>query len=582
VGSARELAGSGRAAAAPAHQVVRARAGGAAGRGPERRKVLIRFGAGLVALTGATLLATLFTLAVLPAFLPGWSTVAVGSASMEPALKVGDVVVVSAPQAVDRIATGTVILIDDPSRDVPLLHRVVGADPEGYTTRGDANPSADSAPVPPDSVIGVGRMVVPTAGWPMLWSSEGVLGPLAAMTVALVGLLAVARFAWSDRYDPWSPERVEVRVVPRSGSGRGLRSGRHRVPQASDARPVPRLRREVRLGALGAAVLVGAVLGSLAIQPASAAFSGTTKNVANSVGTGSVAPPTNLAASKTCPTAGPSYVTGVSGTASTTAFTVTVPSGVAAGDLLVVHLVVDTATVSTPAGWTLFRADAQAGLGGAFIYQRLAGAGEAGLTYTWTYTASGGGGRLHAFRSLEGPIGASYGVDWSLAGASGGAYTSISSASVTPSRSRSLLMVLLSVNNAAAGPTTPSGMTARGADTASNATSGFTIAAFTEDLLTRTATGTRTSTIASSTAYAMHALVIRPVRPSLSLTWTAPADPKVTGLTVARDSTSVASLGPTDTSWSSSSVPDGNQTYSVTSTTSSSWRASAGVATAWC
>ena len=41
-------------------------------------------------------------------------------------------------------------------------------DPAGdYVTRGDANPHADSTAVPPDTISGVGRVLVPIIGIPL-------------------------------------------------------------------------------------------------------------------------------------------------------------------------------------------------------------------------------------------------------------------------------------------------------------------------------------------------------------------------------------------------------------------------------
>jgi signal peptidase I len=93
----------------------------------------------------------------------GWHPVLVTGASMAPAVSPGDVVLL---QRDARIRPGTIVLAHGTRADgQDVMHRVVAVRPDGsLTTRGDANPGADTAPVPAAQVGGAVRMVVPGAG----------------------------------------------------------------------------------------------------------------------------------------------------------------------------------------------------------------------------------------------------------------------------------------------------------------------------------------------------------------------------------------------------------------------------------
>jgi signal peptidase len=122
------------------------------GRGDEGR-----FYAGLIALVGITVFATLAIAAVLPVAIPGAYSASITSGSMMPKLRVGDVVI-----AIDSgdvvIAIGTVVVFEDPRAGGLVTHRVVAITPDGtYVTKGDGNGTADPAPVAPENVLGVGH-----------------------------------------------------------------------------------------------------------------------------------------------------------------------------------------------------------------------------------------------------------------------------------------------------------------------------------------------------------------------------------------------------------------------------------------
>jgi signal peptidase len=146
----------------------------------------------------------------------GWTTTVVVSGSMAPAIQAGDVVAVApvAREEAGRLAPGTVILIDDPSRPgMRLLHRLVEYDDSGrMITKGDANAVADSTPVPVENLSGVARLRVPMVGRPMLWLQQGQYVPVAALGT-LLGIVVL-----------WRPA-----AGARAGhDGRHGRRGRHR------------------------------------------------------------------------------------------------------------------------------------------------------------------------------------------------------------------------------------------------------------------------------------------------------------------------------------------------------------------
>jgi signal peptidase len=140
-----------------------------------------------VVMAATTTMFSLFIWTVLP-FAVGWSPSVVLTGSMEPSIAPGDIVV-TAPIEPDALKLGYVIRFKDPSHSHPyLLHRIIEINPDGtLKTKGDANQSADSTPVPRENVTGVARLRVPVIGLPAVWLRNGQflqLG-LALLAVAL-------------------------------------------------------------------------------------------------------------------------------------------------------------------------------------------------------------------------------------------------------------------------------------------------------------------------------------------------------------------------------------------------------------
>lgn len=120
------------------------------------------------------LLVFLGAAALLPRLL-GWSGTTVVTGSMEPRIRPGDIAL-SSPIDPDELRAGQVISFRDPSgfTDVPVLHRIVEVRDDGtFTTQGDANRNPDSTPVAHGDVIGIGRLLVPAIGKPVIWLQQG-------------------------------------------------------------------------------------------------------------------------------------------------------------------------------------------------------------------------------------------------------------------------------------------------------------------------------------------------------------------------------------------------------------------------
>jgi len=126
----------------------------------------------------------------------GWQSTIVISGSMAPAIRTGDVVLSAPLRAPDATAlpVGAVVLATDPGRAHDLLmHRVVAHNADGtLTTKGDANPIADTTPMPTANVRGVGRIRVPYVGIPVLRARHGEWLPALAV-LALVALSMIMK-----------------------------------------------------------------------------------------------------------------------------------------------------------------------------------------------------------------------------------------------------------------------------------------------------------------------------------------------------------------------------------------------------
>jgi len=236
----------------------------------------------------------------------GWRPYLVLSGSMEPRIRVGDVVL-AAPVSNSSDLLGRVTVFADPAKPSTYkTHRVIAVNTDGtLTTKGDANPTVDSTRVPFSDVRGLGRLLVSFAGLPLIWARSGqwdlVLLFLASLVLAA---LAVSRDRDDDveaDSDDDGPPGGQLLTLPTrvGGSGSstiaastplepGVQMGRPARPDPKSVRgfaapPVRRVRSRPALRALYVGVLAAAV----AVPTTSAAFAATTKNTADSWAAGS-------------------------------------------------------------------------------------------------------------------------------------------------------------------------------------------------------------------------------------------------------------------------------------------------------
>lgn len=144
---------------------------------------------------------------VLATQLFGWKVLKVESGSMEPALRVGDIVIIK-PAAIGDVRKGDIVYFEDGSQKIPLVHRVVAV--QRYTTnlrnaqtgqvvasqtdtvlktRGDANPVVDSQDTRAQQLKGTVWFHIPNVA--------GVLNlPLQVILFAIAGAIGVLWLIW--------------------------------------------------------------------------------------------------------------------------------------------------------------------------------------------------------------------------------------------------------------------------------------------------------------------------------------------------------------------------------------------------
>lgn len=113
------------------------------------------------------------------------------SDSMAPAVRTGDLLVMT-PVRPYEIAPRDIVTFRDPQQhDLLVTHRVVSVSSVGerysVVTRGDANDASEQWSIPADGTLGRLALRVPAAGWPLKWLGQ----PGARLVVGLVLGLAI-------------------------------------------------------------------------------------------------------------------------------------------------------------------------------------------------------------------------------------------------------------------------------------------------------------------------------------------------------------------------------------------------------
>ncbi|MFQ5555593.1 MAG: signal peptidase I [Acidimicrobiia bacterium] len=128
---------------------------------------------GVAAMLWYFVVALLVVSRVLP-LVAGWSPVVITSGSMEPVIHEGDVVLFEDHSGFGLGPGAVVTFVHPADPDRQLTHRIVATAPDGtYVTQGDGNDTADSTPLDPAAIRGVGKLLVPFAGLPFVWLGEG-------------------------------------------------------------------------------------------------------------------------------------------------------------------------------------------------------------------------------------------------------------------------------------------------------------------------------------------------------------------------------------------------------------------------
>ncbi len=135
----------------------------------KRKHVLIVFLAIILALSSLYLAPQMIRGDLIP--------LAVLSGSMDPMMRVGDIVVVPKINPED-VQPGDIIAFKDPSgrKNVIITHRVINETEDGFKTKGDASEDPDQFVVKQEDVVGKPVFLIPFAGY--LFGPKGSKNPL--------------------------------------------------------------------------------------------------------------------------------------------------------------------------------------------------------------------------------------------------------------------------------------------------------------------------------------------------------------------------------------------------------------------
>jgi hypothetical protein len=237
---------------------------------------------------------------------------------------------------------------------------------------------------------------------------------------------------------------------------------------------------------------------------------------------------------------------GATGGTGSTAVSLTSPTGVVTGDLLLVGVgkrIGSPATIDTPAGWTRIRlSDVVSDQYQQTIFWRIATSSDPGGTsYSFTSTTTQASvAVMSVYRGVdrEAPIL----VDSGLPAA---ASTSIVAPTVTPGRADAKLVGLFGGQGSTSLPVTPSVMQSRNSSGVTNGNNASKIALTVADepLESSAATGDRTATTSSSNVVGQLVALKAESYPLADLTWTPTASTYADGydLDLYRDSTTLVS-----------------------------------------
>lgn len=249
----------------------------AAARSTEAPYSRVRLTAGIVGRCWLWFLAGCLVVTLVPVLF-GWRPYLIESGSMQPRIAVGDVVIAS-PEQDPAVLLGRVAVFTDPDRpDRDKTHRVIQVADDGtLVTKGDANPTADSAHVAVSDVQGLGRLLVRFVGLPVIWLQTG---QWLWLLLFLASIVLSVRWVGRDHEDDESPDDGPAprgRDVSAAGYAPLTKSALDIA--ATRPGPLPRTRLMRWTWRAGYAAMLAAVL---VVPTSTAAFSATTRNTGNS------------------------------------------------------------------------------------------------------------------------------------------------------------------------------------------------------------------------------------------------------------------------------------------------------------
>lgn len=156
---------------------------------PPRRDLAarVRPAASLLAWLYLSMVVTLCAWIVVCVTALGWQPVVMRDGSTTPAVQSGDVLMVSRPSG-ESVGAGTTVIVR--SEDGSAVPRRIVSVETGGSYRLGATDTAGSEVVPAGRIVGVGRLVVPFIGLPVVWATAG--GFPATIAWALFTAAAIA------------------------------------------------------------------------------------------------------------------------------------------------------------------------------------------------------------------------------------------------------------------------------------------------------------------------------------------------------------------------------------------------------
>ncbi len=155
---------------------------------------------------------TLVASGTLP-LLGSWDAYVVRTASMEPTIRAGDLVLTSPLVDNEAVPVGRVVAFRSPPTVSPsphdhvVIHRVVSTGENGtYVTAGDANASLDTEPLHREAVTGRGRLLVPYVGLPLVWWYAGSILTLAIWALGTIAAIVVVAASFGTSRSHGGPE----------------------------------------------------------------------------------------------------------------------------------------------------------------------------------------------------------------------------------------------------------------------------------------------------------------------------------------------------------------------------------------